>query len=123
MVKLDLKDAYLSVSLHQDHRRFMTFHWNNRLWRFNTLPFGLSNTPYAFTMLIKPVVALLRKLGIRAILYLDDMLIIAQKKEELIDGALGHSAERSYSIYRLCDQHQEECDNNHNTITGDGVPI
>ena len=38
-------------------------------------PFGLSSAPCTFTKLLKPVVANMRKLGSRTILYLDDMLI------------------------------------------------
>ena len=60
----------------------MAFRWRGRIWTFKTLPFGLNSTPYIFTKLMKPVIAILRKLGIRAILYLDDLLIIAQAKEE-----------------------------------------
>ena len=50
---------------------------------FSSLPLGLSSAPYAFTKLLKPMLALLRSLGTRCILYLDDMLIMAQSKESL----------------------------------------
>ena len=81
MMKLDLKDAYLSVPLCPLHRKFVAFHWGDQLWRFKTLPFGLNSAPYVFTKLTKPIVAVLRKLGIRVILYLDDMLILATTQE------------------------------------------
>ena len=83
MVKLDLKDAYLSVPIHPQHRKFLRFKWEDQLWQFSSLPFGLSSAPYVFTKLLKPVVTVLRKLGIRCVLYLDDMLIMAQSKERL----------------------------------------
>ena len=85
MVKLDLKDAYLSVPMSSPHRRFLRFEWRQQIWEFNCLPFGLSSAPYTFTKLLKPAVALLRKLGIRCILYLDDMLIMAQSKTALLE--------------------------------------
>ena len=88
MVKLDLKDAYLSVPMSSPHRRLFRFNWRQQMWEFNCLPFGLNSAPYTFTKLLKPAVALLRKLGIRCILYLDDMLIMAQSKRAL----LGHLA-------------------------------
>lgn len=81
MVKLDLKDAYLSVPLHSHHRRYVAFHWGRQTWRFKTLPFGLSSAPYIFTKLMKPVVAVLRRLGVRVILYLDDLLIMSASQE------------------------------------------
>ena len=82
MVKLDLKDAYLSIPMHSSHRQYLAFRWRGRLWMFKTLPFGLNSAPYIFTKLMKPVIAILRRLGIRAILYLDDLLIMAQSREE-----------------------------------------
>ena len=45
---------------------------------------GLSSATYTFTKLLKLAVALLRKLGVRCILYLDNMLIIAQSKQTLL---------------------------------------
>lgn len=45
-------------------------------------PLWPEQRPYIFTKLMKPVIAILRRLGIRAILYLDDLLIMAQSKEE-----------------------------------------
>ena len=82
LLKLDLKDAYLAVPIHQAHREFLKFQWQDQLWQFQALPFGLSSNLYVFTNLLKPVVLILRKLGIRLVLYLDDMLITAKHREE-----------------------------------------
>ena len=82
LVKLDLKDAYLSVPIHPAHQKFLKFQWQGSTWQFQSLPFGLSSAPYVFTKLMKSVVATLRKLGIRLVLYLDDMLVMASSKEE-----------------------------------------
>lgn len=51
------------------------------VWRFKTLPFELNSACYVFTKLTKPIVAVLTKLGIRVILYLDDMLILWSTQE------------------------------------------
>ena len=82
LTKLDLKDAYLSVPMNQAHTHLLRFQWQSQTYQFDTLPFGLSSAPYVFTKLLKPVVAILRRLGIRVVLYLDDMLIMASSKEE-----------------------------------------
>ncbi|KAM8977380.1 LOW QUALITY PROTEIN: uncharacterized protein RCH25_043896 [Pelodytes ibericus] len=58
--RLDLKDAYLTVPVHRDHRRFLQFFWQKRLWQFTCLPFGLSSAPWCFTKLLKPVMEFLR---------------------------------------------------------------
>ena len=81
MVKLDLKDAFLSVPIHPTHRKYLRFQWEEQAWEFQTLPFGLSSAPYVFTKLLKPAVATLHRLGMRLVLYLDDMLILAQTRE------------------------------------------
>ena len=81
LVKLDLKDAYLTVPIHNSHQKFLRFCWEGREWQFQALPIGLSSAPYIFTKGMKPVIATMRRLGIRLILYLNDMLI----KDQSID--------------------------------------
>ena len=83
MVSIDLKDAYLSVPISPQHRKFLRFPWKDSLFEFQCLPFGLTSAPRVFTKLLKPVMALLRQKGIRCIIFLDDMLVMAQSKEEL----------------------------------------
>jgi hypothetical protein len=56
LLKLDLKDAYLSVPIHMDHQKYLRFYWESRAWQFRALPFGLSSAPQTFTKLLKPVV-------------------------------------------------------------------
>ena len=83
MASIDLKDAYLSVTIWEDHRRYLRFTWQDNLYEFQSLPFGLSSAPRVFTKLLKPVPARLRHQGMRLIMYLDDMLVMAQSREEL----------------------------------------
>ena len=83
LVKIDLKDTYLSVPIHPNHRKYLQFHWQSLKYQFNCLPFGLSCAPRVFTKLMKPVVAFLREKGMRLIIYLDDILVMCQCQEEL----------------------------------------
>ena len=41
MSSIDWKDAYFSVSIHKDHRKYLRFVWNGRLYQFTCLPNGL----------------------------------------------------------------------------------
>ena len=83
MVTIDLKDAYFTVSLCLEHQKFVRFRWEGTLYEFACLPFSLSIAPRVFIKIMKPVVAPLRQLGIRLIIYLDDLLIMAQSKKML----------------------------------------
>ena len=82
LLKLDLKDAYLTVPIHPDHRKYLRFQWQGQAWQFRVLPFGLNSAPLTFTKLTKPIVSTLRRLEIRMILYLDDMLLMADSAQE-----------------------------------------
>ena len=79
--KLDLQDAYLTIPIHSDDRKFLQFMWDGSLFQFSCLCFGLSSAPWTFTKILKPVVATLRRSGIRIVVYLDDFLILNQSKE------------------------------------------
>ena len=78
LVKIDLKDAYLTVPIWKGHQKYLRFLWKETLLKFACLPFGLATAPRVFTKLMKPVVAMLRQRGVRLIIYLDDMLIMAE---------------------------------------------
>lgn len=83
MVKLDLKDAYLQIPIHPDYQHLLTFQWEDKSYMFQCLPFGLNAAPRVFTKLMKPVVGFLRQTGCRLIIYLDDILILHQNKDQL----------------------------------------
>ncbi|XP_044140080.1 uncharacterized protein LOC122930635 [Bufo gargarizans] len=85
MVKLDLKDAYLTVPVEDASRNLLCFSWKDRIWRFTCLPFGLSSAPWCFTKLMRPAMAWLRSRGVRLIVYLDDILIMAQDRSVLLN--------------------------------------
>jgi len=83
MIKMDLKDAYLQVPIHEVHQCFLQFAWEGRHYKFQCLPFGFSSAQRVFTMLMKPVVGLLRQIGLHLIIYLDDMLFMYSNREQL----------------------------------------
>ena len=59
------------------------FHVEGKHEEFTCLLFGLTSAPMVFTKLLKPVMAFLREQGLRAIVYLDDLLIMNQSLEVL----------------------------------------
>ena len=84
MIKLELKDTYLQVPIHQECHHLRQFQWNSQTYQFQCLPFGLTSAPRVFSKVMKPVVGTLRHMGIHLIIYLDDMLILHQVNEDLI---------------------------------------
>ncbi|XP_074107699.1 uncharacterized protein LOC141532965 [Cotesia typhae] len=81
MATLDLKDAYFLVPVNERDRKYLRFRFNNILYQFTCLPFGLSTSPYIFTKIMKPVVNVLRLKGWLSVIYLDDLLCICNSYE------------------------------------------
>ena len=84
MCKIDLKDAYFAIPLSVKSRKYVRFQWKGLLYEFCCLCFGLSPAPLVFTKLLKVPISLLRKLNVRIIIYLDDMLLMASSLEDLL---------------------------------------
>ena len=60
------------------------FLWSGNLYEFLCLCFGLGPAPRIFTKLLKIPISILRRINIRMIIYLDDMLLLGQTMEETI---------------------------------------
>lgn len=82
MISIDLKDAYFMIPIHQGHRKFLRFKWDDILYEFQVLPFGLKTAPRLFTKLLKPVVSHLRQRSMKVIIYLDDLLLVCQSVDQ-----------------------------------------
>lgn len=83
MVVLDLKDAYYSVPIFSEHRKFLRFQFEGSLYEFTCLPNRLSSAPHVFTKLMKPLFAFRHGKGILLVGYIDDVILIADSKEAL----------------------------------------
>ena len=83
MAILDLKDAYYTVSVAKEHRKFLRFEFGEKLYEFVCLPNGLSSAPRVFTKLLKPPLSILREKGILIVAYIDDLFFVADTPEDL----------------------------------------
>ena len=75
-----MQDAFLHVPMHKDYRRFLRCSWNERIYQFRRLPFGLTSSPQVFTDITMPLVEFCRIRGLGVIFYLDDILILANSR-------------------------------------------
>ena len=83
MCKLDVKDAYFTVPLSTRSRKLVRFRWKGKLYEFLCLAFGLGPAPRIFTKLLKVPISILRRLNIRLIIYLDDLLLMGSNYQEI----------------------------------------
>ena len=82
MASIDLRNAYLTVAMHQDDKKYLQFRFEGKLFQYTCLPFGYSDAPRVFTKLLKPPLAQLRVEGHNVMAYLDDTFIVAKSKEK-----------------------------------------
>jgi hypothetical protein len=88
-IKVDIKSAFTHVGIHPDHRDFFRIRWRNRHLRFRAMPFGYSDAPRIFTMVMRAALKPLRARGVKLVAYLDDILLLAPSKQvALAQGAL-----------------------------------
>lgn len=85
MVNLDLKEAYFLLPIHSEHTKFLRFYFNEDLYEFTALPFGLCSAPYIFTKILQPVASWLRSQGYLSVRYLDDILCIGKSYNECLE--------------------------------------
>ena len=89
MAKIHLKDIYFAVPISKPDKKYLRFRWKSQTYQFNCLPFGLSCIPWVFTKITKAVAAVLKEMGVRLIMYIDDTLIMAQSETMLRDHVKG----------------------------------
>jgi len=81
---VDIKDCYLEFGLHPAHRRLCRFR-DSRLqrWQWRTMSFGMSEAPHLCTRILRPFMRILKGLGVRCSIYLDDLLVLSQSPSSL----------------------------------------
>ena len=76
LAKIDLKDAFFSIPIHRNHKKFLRFTFKDKTYRFNCLPFSLSSASWVLTKTLKPVLAIVRERYVCLIAYIDNLLIL-----------------------------------------------
>ena len=73
--KINLQDAYFNVPIHPSSRKYLRFDFENKVYQFQVLPFGLNTASQVFTRLGHTVTGYLHRQGILVIPYQDDWLV------------------------------------------------
>lgn len=82
MASVDLTDCFWGLPLDERDQRACAFRWKGKNYVFRCLPFGLSLSPYFITKLYRNMVEHLQARGHRVIIYIDDILILADTQAE-----------------------------------------
>ena len=85
LVSIDLTDAYLMFSMHPDFWKFLCFEFKEDIYFYKCMPFGLTSSPRIFTKVMKSVLVFLKKRGIRASAWFDDIIIAAHSCSLLLE--------------------------------------
>ena len=84
---VDLQDAYFHVPIHPSSRKYLRFAFENKVYQFQVLPFGLNTASQVFTQLGHTVAGYLHRLGIWQVQLLSRLnlvsVILNEKKSEL----------------------------------------
>lgn len=80
LASVDLRHAYYSVRIAEEHQRYLCFKWEDVYYQFTCLPNGFSDGPRIFTKLMKPVFAVLRGMGYTITSFIDDTLLCNQSQ-------------------------------------------
>ena len=88
MASIDLTDAYYTVPVAVEHRKYLRFFWRNTLFQYTCLPNGLASAPRCFTKLLKPVYSTLRSQGYLNVGYIDDSYLQGDSKTDCKNNVL-----------------------------------
>lgn len=72
LISWDVKDAFYHVRIFPAHRKYSRFVVDGVVYEPRVLPFGMRLSPWAWTKVLRPVVAALRLKGFHVLAYVDD---------------------------------------------------
>jgi hypothetical protein len=83
VIRIDLKDAYFHIPIASAFKRYLRFAYQDRVYEFRALPFGLNVAPRIFTKVFRQIAAIFRDKGWHCHHYIDDWLFFADTSTQL----------------------------------------
>ena len=83
-LKLDFNDSYFSVRLNKDSKKMIRFRCSDNLYEFVCLCFGLGSPPRTFTKFLRVPISIIRRLTVRVVIQLDNMLLFRKTSNKVI---------------------------------------
>ena len=81
---IDITKCFQHILVHPESRPLLGFKWGGRLYRFRTVPFGISTGPRTATKVLAPVWAFMREtLGVSISVFIDDALFWHRDRDHL----------------------------------------
>jgi len=94
-ISVDLTDAFFHIPIHHDSRHLLRFGYQDQIYQYTALPFGLKTAPWVFTTVVSQIQCMPETAHIPIHFYLDDWLTQVESVRTGI--------ERSQTITNLCD--------------------
>ena len=79
MIMLDIENAYFHLGIKEQYTKYMQFEW---MYKFVTLANGVKFGPLVFTKVCKPILGHCRQMGIKILMYIDDIFVTAATRKE-----------------------------------------
>jgi hypothetical protein len=77
LVKIDIKDAFYHIAHKPRDLPFICFEYKGEVYSHIAMSMGSAGSPFIFSKIMKPLIRKWRSRGIRIIVYLDDMILMA----------------------------------------------
>ena len=85
LASIDLKEAYYTIPISDEDQKYLCFQWEDKVYRFTCVPFGLSSAPWLFTKTLRPIFSKFHEEGHQGFGYIDDSFIVADSYEKCVE--------------------------------------
>lgn len=87
LINIDLKDAYFTIPIYNADQKYLKFPWEGKIYQILCLAFEITVASGVFTILMNVPISYLGRLGLRIVIFLDDILVLNKtRKDAVLEG-------------------------------------